>query len=114
VRSFLRALLEQQSNWRVCDQAPTGIDALERVKRSPPHVIVLDYQMPDLNGIEVARQLTLLFPHIPIVMVTIHLSEQLAQEARKAGICGVCAKWDVGSIIEAVDAISDQFGKSLT
>jgi DNA-binding NarL/FixJ family response regulator len=45
------------------------------------------------------------FPEIPILMVTIHLSKQLAEEARRVGIRGACAKSDVGSIVEAVDAL---------
>ena len=105
VRNFLRSLLEQQSTWRVCDQAPTGTEALQRVKENPPDVILLDFQMPDLNGIEVARRIVELFPEIPILMVTIHVSKQLSDEARKTGIRGVCAKWDVGSIVEAVNAL---------
>jgi len=61
--------------------------------------------MPDLNGLEVARQINGLFPEIPILLVTIHLSKQLAEEARRAGIRGACAKSDVGSIVQAVDAL---------
>ncbi len=68
-------------------------------------MILLDFQMPDLNGIDVARQITQLFPDIPILMVTIHLSKQLTEEARKVGIRGVCSKSDVGSIVEAVDTL---------
>ncbi len=68
-------------------------------------MILLDFQMPDVNGIDVARQVSQLFPEIPILMVTIHLSNQLAEEARKVGIRGVCSKSDVGSIVEAVDTI---------
>src|SRR5580704_211346 len=108
VRHYLRGLLELQDSWRVCDEARTGNEALERVKENPPDVILLDFQMPDLNGIDVARQVTKLFPDIPILMVTIHLSKQLAEEARKAGIRGVCSKTDVGSIVGAVDAILHQ------
>jgi two-component system invasion response regulator UvrY len=105
VRNYLRSLLEQQSGWRVCDQAATGAEALVRVKENPPDIILLDFQMPDLNGIEVARQIAQLFPQIPILMVTIHVSNQLVDEARKTGIRGLCAKWDVGSIVEAVNAL---------
>jgi two-component system, NarL family, invasion response regulator UvrY len=105
VRHYLRGLLEQQSAWRVCDEAPTGGEAIQRVKEHPPDMILLDFQMPDLNGIDVARQVSQLFPEIPILMVTIHLSKQLAEEARKVGIRGVCLKSDVGSIVEAVDAV---------
>jgi CheY-like chemotaxis protein len=79
VRHYLRALLEQQSTWQVCDEARTGREALQRVEKNPPDMIVLDFQMPDLNGLDVARHITKLFPEIPILMVTIHLSKQLAR-----------------------------------
>jgi DNA-binding NarL/FixJ family response regulator len=105
VRHYLRGLLEQQTTWRVCDEARTGGEALERVQNNRPDVILLDFQMPDLNGLDVAKRIAQLFPEIPILMVTIHLSKQLAEEARKAGIRGVCLKSDVGSIVDAVDTI---------
>jgi DNA-binding NarL/FixJ family response regulator len=105
VRHYLRALLEQQSAWQVCGEARTGREALERVEKNPPDMILLDFQMPDLNGLDVARQLTRFFPEIPILMITIHLSKQLAEEARRVGIRGACAKSDVSSIVEAVDAL---------
>jgi len=108
VRQYLRVLLEQQTAWSVCDEARTGGEALQRVKKNPPDMILLDFQMPDLNGLDVARQISGLFPEIPILMVTIHLSSQLAEEARKAGVRGACAKTDVGSIVEAVDALLHQ------
>ena len=105
VRHYLRALLEQHSAWQVCEEARTGREALQRVERNPPDMILLDFQMPDLNGLQVARHITRLFPEIPILMVTIHLSKQLAVEARRVGIRGACAKSDVGSIVEAVDTL---------
>lgn len=108
VRNYLRSLLEQESTWRVCDLAPTGTEALRRVRENPPDMILLDFQMPDLNGIEVARQIAELHPEIPILMVTIHFSNQLADEARKIGIRGLCPKWDIGSIVEAVNALLHQ------
>jgi len=105
VRNYLRALLEQQDSWQVCDEARTGREAIQRVEKNPPDLILLDFQMPDLNGLDVAREIARIFPQIPILMVTIHLSKQLTQEARRAGIRGTCAKSDVGSIVEAVDAL---------
>jgi DNA-binding NarL/FixJ family response regulator len=108
VRHYLRGLLELQDAWRVCGEARTGSEALERVKENPPDMILLDFQMPDLNGLDVARQISQLFPKIPILMVTIHLSGQLAEEAQKAGIRGVCSKSDVGSLVGAVEALLRQ------
>ena len=105
VRHYLRAILEQQTSWQVCDEARTGGEALQRVKKAPPDLILLDFQMPDLNGLDVAQQISELFPRIPILMVTIHLSSQLAEAAKRVGVRGACAKSDVGSIVQAVDAL---------
>lgn len=105
VRRYLRAILEQQETWRVCGEARTGGEALHKVLESPPDLIVLDYQMPDLNGIDVAKQIFTIFPRIPILMVTLHLSRQLADAARQAGVRGACAKQDIGSVVEAVDLL---------
>jgi DNA-binding NarL/FixJ family response regulator len=105
VRHYLRGLLELQSTWRVCGEARTGGEVLESVRDNPPDVILLDFQMPDLNGLDVARRVARSFPDIPILLVTIHLSKHLADEARRVGIRGVCSKSDVGSIVGAVDAL---------
>ena len=105
VRHYLRAILEQQTTWQVSDEARTGEEALQRVKKAPPDLILLDFQMPDLNGLDVAQQISELFPRIPILMVTIHLSSQLAEAAKRVGVRGACAKSDVGSIVQAVDAL---------
>lgn len=106
VRRYLRAILEQQESWHVCGEARTGAEALHQVLETPPpDLIVLDYQMPDLNGVDVAKQISEMFPAIPILMVTLHLSKQLADAARKAGVRGACAKQDIGSVVEAVELL---------
>ena len=86
VRYYLRAILEQRSDWRVCDEARTGRETLQRVRVTLPDVILLDFQMPDLNGLQVATQISRSFPDIPILMVTVHFSKQLAEAARGVGI----------------------------
>lgn len=105
VRRYLRAILEQQDGWRVCGEVGTGGEALQRVLESLPDLIVLDYQMPDLNGVDVAKQISAMFPKIPILMVTLHLSRQLTDVAREAGVRGACAKQDIGAVVEAIDLL---------
>jgi DNA-binding NarL/FixJ family response regulator len=108
VRHYLRTALEQRGGWQVCDEARTGGEVLEKVQRMLPDIILLDFQMPELNGLEVARQISQLFPDIPILMVTVHFSKQLAEAAQSVGIRGACAKSEVGSIVEAVEALLQQ------
>ena len=108
VRRYLRAILEQQISWRVCAEAKNGAEAIEKVFEVKPDLILLDHQMPDLNGVDVARQIADIFPKIPILMVTLHLSNQLADAAREVGIKGACAKQDIGSVVEAVEVLLHQ------
>jgi len=105
VRRYLRAILEQQSSWHVSAEAKTGAEALQKVLEAPLDLILLDYQMPDLNGVDVAKQISEMFPKIPILMVTLHLSRQLSDAARAAGVRGACAKQDIGSVVEAVEVL---------
>lgn len=104
VRHYLRAILEQQAAWRVWE-ARTGEEAIRTVESLSPDVVLLDFRMPDVNGLEVARQIAREHPKIPILMVTVYLSGQLAAEAKAAGIRGACAKSDIGSLVGAVEAL---------
>jgi DNA-binding NarL/FixJ family response regulator len=58
-----------------------------------------------MNGLDAARQIVHLSPQTPILMVSIHLSKQLSDEARRVGIRGACAKTDISSVVDAVGAL---------
>jgi DNA-binding NarL/FixJ family response regulator len=105
VRHYLRAILEQQSSWHVCGEARSGAEALQKVVETAPDLVLLDYQMPDVNGVDVAKQITHLCPKVCILMVTLHLSKQLVDAARIAGVRGACAKQDIGSVVEAIEVL---------
>jgi DNA-binding NarL/FixJ family response regulator len=105
VRRYLRGVLEQNEDWQVCDEARNGQEAVDRFQLIRPDVVVLDFQMPGMNGLDAARIITKLSPETPILMVTLYLSKQLSDEARKAGIRGTCAKADIGCVVEAVGAL---------
>src|ERR1700683_1086438 len=105
VRRSPRGVLEHHDSWRVCDEARNGQEAVDRFRQIQPDVIVLDFQMPKMNGLEAARIISRLSPETPILMVTLYLSRQLAEEARKAGVRGTCAKTDMGSVVNAVGAL---------
>ena len=105
IRSSLRAVLEQQAGWRDCDEACSVQEDVDRCREIQPDVVVLDFQMPEMNGLEAARVLTQLSPKTPILMVTLYLSTQLSEAARRVGIRGACSKTDIGSVINGVGAL---------
>jgi DNA-binding NarL/FixJ family response regulator len=105
IRRYLRRVLEQHQGWRVCDEARDGQEAVDRFRQIQPDVVVLDFQMPYMNGLDAARIISQLSPKTPILMVTLYLTKQLSEEAQKAGVRGACSKTDLHSVVDAVGAL---------
>ena len=105
IRSQLRSALERQDDWVVVGEAEDGRRAVESWSQLSPSLTVMDFVMPDMDGLEAGRQLSRLHPDAPILMVTIDPSRQLEQEARKAGIKGLCRKSDLRALFAAVEAL---------
>ncbi len=105
IRSHLRTMLEKQDEWVVVGEAEDGRRALEKWREHTPNLTVMDFAMPEMNGLEAARQLSKQHPEAPILMITIDPSRQLEQEAKKAGIRGLCKKSDLHSLFAAIDAL---------
>jgi two-component system response regulator NreC len=94
IRHTLRSCIEQQSGWKVCGEAENGKVAVQKVRELQPDFVILDFQMPVMNGLDAARQITTIAPETPIVMFTMHSSDQLLRDAKAAGIKEVFSKSD--------------------
>jgi DNA-binding NarL/FixJ family response regulator len=92
IRRCVRGCLEDTSDWQVCGEAENGKIAVEKVIELRPDIVLLDLQMPVMNGLEAARQITLLAPGTAMVMFTMHTCQDLVSEARAVGIKDVCSK----------------------
>ena len=97
IRRLLRSSIEQITDWQVCGEAENGAIAVERFKELRPDAVILDFQMPVMDGIEAARCISHLAPDTPMIMFTMHHGEQLSKDARAAGISEVLSKSDAGS-----------------
>jgi two-component system response regulator NreC len=94
VRRLIRSYIEASAAWRVCGEAENGKVAVEKVKELHPDAVILDFQMPVMNGLEAARQIALLAPKTAMVMLTMYNCEQLSKEAQAAGIKDLLSKSD--------------------
>ena len=92
IRQSLRSCLEQDPDWSVCGEAEDGKVAVEKVKELHPDIVILDLQMPEMDGLAAARQITVVAPKTAMVMFTMHSDEQLLKAARAAGIKDVVSK----------------------
>jgi CheY-like chemotaxis protein len=92
VRQVVRGYLEDRLKYVVCAEAVDGVDAVERAKEIRPDLILLDFCMPRMNGIEAAAILHAMFPNIPLILYTLH-KEIISKERTKAvGISDVISK----------------------
>lgn len=105
VRDRLREMLQQHPHWKVCGEAADGCEALEKVGKLAPDLIVLDFLMPRMDGLQAARELGKIVPHTPILMFSMHLSRQLIDEARNAGVRGAVPKSDAKRLVEGAEAV---------
>src|ERR1700751_291556 len=105
MRRCLRTLLEQRDAWKVCCEASNGKEAIEKPKQASPDVIVLDFQMPEMNGLDAAKEIRRQSPEVPILMVTLHMSPQLEDQAKRVGIRGACNKGNIQCVVDGVDTL---------
>jgi DNA-binding NarL/FixJ family response regulator len=105
VRLGIRQILQAEPGWIVCAEAVTGRQAVARTIELAPDILIVDLALPELNGVEVTRQVRRLSP-VPVLVVTMHNSDQLVQEAISAGANGYLLKTDAGrTLVDAVRAI---------
>lgn len=85
IRSGLRLLLERQPDMAIVGEAEDGRQTVELAEKENPDVAVIDIAMPNLNGIEAARQIAGKNPKISIVILSMHSDESYVMRALKAG-----------------------------
>jgi DNA-binding NarL/FixJ family response regulator len=106
IRSGLRLVLERQPDFKVVAEAGDGREAVKLAEATRPHVAVLDVAMPNLNGIEAARQMIASVPGISVVILSMHSDEGYVLRALKAGARAYLLKESVeGDLIAAVRAV---------
>jgi DNA-binding NarL/FixJ family response regulator len=92
IRNSLRAFIQARTNWTICGEAENGQIALDKVRELHPDVVILDFYMPVMNGLETAKHLAREAPGVAKLLITLHSSEQLQREAEAVGIKAVLSK----------------------
>ena len=106
VRRGLRQLLTRPG-WEVCAEAKNGREAMVLAEQFKPDVAVLDVGMPDLNGLEAARQIHKRLPNTRIVILTLHFTDQLVRDIVESGARAYVMKSDADrDLVAAIEALS--------
>jgi DNA-binding NarL/FixJ family response regulator len=108
VRSGLRAIVETRSDWIVSGEATDGEQAVALAMETRSDVVIVDYSMPLMNGLEVSRRLKSLHLRTEVLILTMHENEELLTEAVLAGVRGFLFKSDARKhLISAIEALLD-------
>lgn len=92
VRDGLCRLLDGESDMEVVGQAGSGHKAVELSREKKPDVVLLDYSLPDLDGLETTRQIVGLQLGIRILILTMYANEEYATRLIRAGAAGFLVK----------------------
>lgn len=106
VRQGIRSLLEARAHLKVVGEAATGREAVEKVGKLAPDVIIMDISMPQLNGLEATRQIRKLYPNCKVLVLTMHENRESVRQILKAGAQGYVVKKSAATeLFDAIEAV---------
>ncbi|MFN7918050.1 MAG: response regulator transcription factor [Vicinamibacterales bacterium] len=117
LRQGLCKILEEQPGWEVVGQASNGRDAMRDIPKLEPNVAIIDIGIPQLNGIEVTRQLTKRMPALHVLILSMHSEEAYIANAMQSGAQGYllkdCADTELIGAVTAVAAGKSYFSPAV-
>ena len=105
-RQGVKKIIEEVDDLRVVGEANDGLELLELLKTQDPALVILDISMPNLRGLEAAREIKGLYPQIKVLLLTMHKKKDFLQQGLEAGVDGFLVKEDAdAALLQAVRAI---------
>ena len=112
IRTVIRWHLESQAGLEVCGEASDGMEAVEKALVLSPDLIVMDFVMPRMNGLEAARELTRKTPRVPIILFTGDESAVTVSDAIQAGIWAIVSKREFHKLLPEVLNVLERSGQA--
>ena len=106
MRMGIRNLIESVPNWTVSAEASNGREAVDLALYAPPDIIIMDITMPEMNGFEAAAKISEICPQVPVIMFSLHLSEDVMGRFKTGAIRGAVAKSEAArDLLDAVRSV---------
>ncbi|SRR5260370_20755330 len=93
-RTVLRTLFEQGGDFDFCIEAASGAEAIDKARHLLPHLAILDFSLPEMNGLQLAQELREFMPRLPIFLLTADRNLDSEKEALSCGVNAVFSKLD--------------------
>ena len=108
MRRIIATIVGSHSGWTICGEAECGLSGVEKFQELSPDLVLLDFGMPDMNGIEAASRMSTANPTVPLILFTVWDVEGLERIAAKAGICAVVRKSEAWKLIAQIETVFAQ------
>ena len=99
----MKMMLAAETNLQIVGQVFSGKDVLDAVHRMQPNVVLLDINMPHLNGLEAADKLLKNYPNVRIIMLTMYSDRKFVEDCQRLGVPGYILK--NSGVVEVLTAI---------
>ncbi|MHC0037873.1 response regulator transcription factor [Pseudoneobacillus sp. C159] len=107
-REGVKRILDFEPNFEVVAEGDDGSEALNLVETYHPDVVIMDINMPKINGVEATRELIEHYPDSKVLILSIHDDENYVSHALKTGATGYLLKeMDADALIDAVKVVAD-------
>ena len=105
VRRALKHLLESHARWQVCGEAANGLEAVEKSAELKPDIVIFDYAMPEMDGLEAASHICSASPQVPILVYTQFDGESEVKREQNPCIRKVISKKSPTELLTALEAL---------
>jgi DNA-binding NarL/FixJ family response regulator len=106
LRRGVRTLIAEHRAWSICGEAANGRHAVKLALATKPDIVVLDIEMPELNGMEAARRIKLALPQTEILIYTMYDSEHIIRRVLQTGVRGYVLKSEEPQkLVDAIEAL---------
>lgn len=92
VRKGLRAILEEEFSDITVDEADTGHEGINEIRKRPPDAVVLDISLPDMNGLDVLKRIRMEWPSLPVLILSVYGEDQYGVRMIRSGASGYLTK----------------------
>jgi DNA-binding NarL/FixJ family response regulator len=114
MRTIIAAILSSHPGWTICGEAGDGLAGIQKFQQLNPDLVLLDFAMPGINGIETAEWMSTANPTPRLILFTVWDLEGLEPIAAKAGICAIVRKAESWTLITSIEtAFSQRSGETI-